>query len=173
MKTMKFFVSSSLALCAMIVLVLFTSCSVEGKNDPIANEIHTPANLASYIADAGHPEEMPADTHKVDGMSVAKSVICSGIENREPVGIGTSFSLDVGKVWFYTRIEMPKGKSGTIKHVWKRDGKVISTVELSVKGPSFRTRSYKTITKHMKGNWTVDVVNESGNILQTDSFVIE
>ncbi len=118
----------------------------------------------------------------VDGMWVApieqevtvmKAVVCSSIENREPVGTSSSFSKDVGRVYCYSKLELAAGTSETVRHVWKHNDKTISTVELTVKGPAYRTRSYKTITSRMTGDWTVEIQNSQGDVLDTIAFTID
>ena len=101
-----------------------------------------------------------------------EAVACETIENREPLYIGEGFSLDIDKVWIYSKVKLPEGTESSIQHVYYHEGKEIQTVDLTVKGPTYRTRSYKTIQTHMEGNWEVKVLDAKGNTLDTVEFMI-
>lgn len=50
-------------------------------------------------------------------VKINRIAVCRSIEEREPVGIGSEFSSDIGKVWCFTEaIEV--GPETTITHVW-------------------------------------------------------
>ena len=173
-------IRSAFTFAATLGLALsLSSCgaSVE-EQAPAATPIAKPV----AFVETPHPELHDLNDHAGDapdsltaaaGIHVLKARTCTGIEQYEPVGEGTEFSTEVGRVYLYTKIGMPAGETGKIKHVWKLEGKEISTVELDVRGPNFRTRSYKTITEKLKGNWTVDVLDAGGKLLETTAFVIE
>ncbi|MEM6272112.1 MAG: DUF2914 domain-containing protein [Bacteroidota bacterium] len=129
-------------------------------------------NFAATPVD--HREARPDTTvsEAPGSLQVAQAVTCTAIDNREPVGTASTFSNDVGRIYCYSAITLPKGEISTIQHVWKLEGKVISTVELDVQGPRWRTRSYKTITPKMAGNWTVEIT-AGGNVLETLSFTVK
>lgn len=118
------------------------------------------------------PEKIEA-VKTLGKVTLAESSSCASIEKHTPVGSASNFSLDVGKVWIYTKFTMDKEVSSKIKHRYIFNGKKISEVELNVKGPSFRTYSYKTITKEMAGDWKVEVVGEDGGIFETIEFTVE
>jgi hypothetical protein len=109
-------------------------------------------------------------TSASSSMSIEKAVFCTEIDNREPVGVASSFSANTDRVYLHSSVRLPKGETATIQHVWKRDGNTISTVDLEVRGPRWRTRSYKTAPA--SGNWTVDIV-AGGNVLESVSFTIK
>jgi hypothetical protein len=103
-------------------------------------------------------------------MSVSRAAICTSIEDREPVGVATSFS-GVDQVYFFTEIK-DAGENEMIQHVWYHDDTRLLTVDLTVSGPRWRTWSHKKVLG-MKGPWRVEVVNSRGEVLHTESFVIE
>ena len=115
-------------------------------------------------------DSLPAAT--TASISINKAMFCTAIAEREPIGIATTFTKDVGRVYLYSQIKLPKGSHATIQHVWKLEGKTICTVDLKVRGPRWRTRSYKTITPKMAGNWTVDVMT-GGKLLESFDFQIQ
>lgn len=188
MNSLKALFTSALAIVLLCMLALFTGCS-DQEPEPQATS-SAPIHTTNYKPDldAASLEMLEAESLAIEaatearfatknvsseGISVIRSATCTGISKHEPVGTAASFSLDVGRVYLYTQVEMPKTDTGLIQHVWKFNGKPISVVELKVNGPTFRTRSYKTITEKMAGEWTVDVVTESGDIIETVTFSVE
>lgn len=103
-------------------------------------------------------------------MSVGRAAICTSIEDREPVGVATSFS-GVERVYFFTEIK-DAGENEMIQHVWYYNGTRLLTVDLTVSGPRWRTWSHKKVIG-MKGPWHAEVVSSSGEVLRTVSFVID
>ena len=105
-------------------------------------------------------------------MRVIESAACKGIENHRPVGSDSHFSSLIRRIWIYSQVELPAGESGKISHVYFRNGKKIQTVELAVKGPTFRTRSYKSINQLMDGDWKVEIRSPKGTLLDTVEFEV-
>ena len=60
---------------------------------------------------------------------------------------------------------------GTVKHVWKRDGKDVWTATLPVGSKRWSTQSRRAITT--AGSWSVDVQTEAGASIGTVSFTIQ
>ncbi|MEM7036933.1 MAG: hypothetical protein AAF570_08145, partial [Bacteroidota bacterium] len=148
----KALISSTMALIFALAAGLFLS-SCTAKSTPTENKSYVPEGFEGEDCFIDTPEPPVVKYEAVDsahveggdstaalGMSVLRAATCTSIEAYEPVGEGSQFTLDVGRVYLYSKIKMPKGETGQIKHVWKLNGKVISTVELAVKGPTFRTR---------------------------------
>ncbi|MEZ5357522.1 MAG: DUF2914 domain-containing protein [Candidatus Zixiibacteriota bacterium] len=100
-----------------------------------------------------------------------EAVVCSGIEERMPVGEGDQFRADVERVYFWTRVTGAEGET-FIRHVWLHEGQEIADVQLPVKGSPWRTYSYKTMIPEWTGNWEVKVVGDDGNVLLTKTFTI-
>lgn len=105
-------------------------------------------------------------------LELVRAVACADIENREPVNVDSKFDAAVGKVWIYSKVKLPKGSSHTLTHTYYFKGKEVQSVDLDVKGPAFRTRSYKTITPGMEGDWTVKITDENGTELEEIAFTI-
>jgi hypothetical protein len=187
MNPLKALFSSAIALVAILMLSLFTSCS--GNESQLSVDTEAPLiETTAHTAATTQPtiEKLPAETLAVkeetkvstSGISLLKATTCTAIEGHLPAGAFSEsdsyrVSQEIGRVYLHTQIKMPEGQSGTLQHVWKRDGKVVSTVDLTVKGPTFRTWSYKTITQKMTGNWTVDVQTAAGEVLETVKFEVE
>jgi len=114
-------------------------------------------------------EGKPVETVKIN---VNKGSFCTGVENKQPVNVGTEFNSNVGKVYFWTIIQGTEIPT-TIRHVWYYKEKEMSNIELSVKFPNQRTWSYKTIMPQWIGEWKVRVVDSEGNLLKEVSFIIK
>ena len=97
--------------------------------------------------------------------------LCTSIENRMPVGEATTFSTEVGTVCCWCRVSGCQDET-TIKHVWYYQGKEMNSVELPVRSVSWRTWSFKSIPAHLTGEWTVKVLDQTGNVLKEVAFTV-
>ncbi len=168
---------------ATIIAFGLTSCSQETE---LSNEIETPVNkVVDLSTSSDSPAKAEASVVKFEEgladapdtiataqaeISIIKAVACAGIENHEPVDPSTDFEVYDDKIWVYTKVKMPKGQKGVIQHVYYLNDKKIQTIDLKVKGPTFRTRSYKTMNANLCGEWKVEILNESGELLDTVEF---
>lgn len=110
-------------------------------------------------------------TQEEPALTVEKMVFCTGVEDREPIGVDTVFVATVGQVYCFTQIT-GAGDATTISHVWYLDGEEKATVELNVNGDSWRTWSSKTIPEDWTGNWRVDVKSSTGEVLKSMNFAV-
>lgn len=97
--------------------------------------------------------------------------VCTGVQDRMPVGEAASFPATVDQVYLWTKIAGASGEI-TIKHVWVYNGKEMATVDLPVRTISYRTWSAKKILPSWTGNWEVRVVGPDGATLATVPFTI-
>lgn len=163
MNSIKILPASALALVLVLAATLFIQVA-KADNVPSDDSLHICIPVDGTLTD------VPLPTYEVQ---VLRSEPCLGITDREPDAAGHSFEMKDGRVYLFSEIQAPKGEPVQIKHIWKHEGKVMSTVELDILGPTFRTWSYKTISDSHKGTWTVDVVNAAGDLLDTQLFTIE
>lgn len=98
--------------------------------------------------------------------------LCTGIEERMPVGVAENFSADVGKVYFWCKV-MGAADTTFIKHVWSYQGQEMAVVELPVRSSSWRTWSYKTLLPEWTGEWEVKAIDANGEVLEDLTFTIE
>ena len=156
------------AIAACLGIGLSSCAEVEASNTEVTN-------LSEMAVHAEHITEAAPDTtaNIEESIEILRAEACTGIESYEPTGAGSSFDKEVGKVWIYTKVKMPKGENSTINHTYFRNDKKIQTVILKVKGPTFRTRSYKTIHKGMDGDWKVEITTAGGKLIDTVNFTIE
>ncbi len=115
-------------------------------------------------------------------LHLARATLARSVSGLEPVGplespISAANLRDLGGVVAYTAIYAPAGLREPIFHVWKKDGRPVTTVPLSpVRGgraEGFRTYSRKTDFGPLPaGRWEVDVVTEYGQLVGRLRFVV-
>ena len=108
-------------------------------------------------------EEMP-------GLTV-EAQICTGIEDRMPVGTGESFPTDVDKLYLWSRITGAQD-SISVYHVWSYEGEEKLNFEMPVKSPSWRCWTYKTILPEWTGQWEAKIIGPDGTVMATIPFNI-
>ncbi|MDH3270280.1 MAG: DUF2914 domain-containing protein [Gemmatimonadota bacterium] len=111
---------------------------------------------------------VPASAAAQDAPGV-ELVLGTGIEAMMPVGESQEFPADVGRVFCWTLLEGAAGS--TIQHVWIY-GDMEFPVSLEVDGSPWRTWSSKSIPPEWSGEWTVEVRDDSGAVLRSQSFVV-
>jgi hypothetical protein len=112
------------------------------------------------------------EVRSTPGEIMIESVLCTGIENRMPVGEGDSFPADVDRVYLWTKVTGVSEGETTIHHVWLREGEEMADVELTVKGSPWRTYSYKTIPPEWSGKWEVKITGPDGNVIKDVKFIV-
>ncbi len=95
-------------------------------------------------------------------------VICSSVENREPVGAAASFPATAKELFCFSEFSGAEGTS-EITHVWSKDGKEVFRQTLSVKSAHWRTWSRKKVSP---GTWKVAVLDGSGAEIGSASFTV-
>ncbi len=178
MKALNNILRNALPVSAAALTIGFslTSCSqpdargTETETPIVKTSMETPANLEPAIEYTEAVESPDTVAEVKESISIIKAVACEDIEGYDPVGEGTVFDVYGQKVWIYSQVKMPKGETGKIKHIYYLNDKEIQTVELDVKGPTFRTRSYKTIHENLCGDWKVEIRSEMGTLLDTVEF---
>jgi outer membrane biosynthesis protein TonB len=113
---------------------------------------------------AAPPKETPA-TPSTSG-AAADVKAGTGISKREPVGEAESFTAGT-KVWAWSSITGAKDQ--TVKHVWKKDGKVLWEKEITVTSGRYRTWTRRTVKA---GSYTVEVQSADGEVLGSVSFTV-
>ena len=117
----------------------------------------------------------PKPTRRVElsgDIRIANLTLCEDVQNHAPVRASESFSVSLGKVFFHTEVNLGVGVEGTITHKWYFNDVVVQSVELNVKGPRWRTFSYKSIDSTMKGAWKVEVLS-GGSIIAEKEFKVQ
>ena len=104
-------------------------------------------------------------------VQVVAAAICKNVVDREAVDIGTQFSNSVSRLYCFTKAVSTQIPTEVI-HVWSYGDVERARVSLAVKAATWRTYSSKAIQSHETGPWRVDVLDTSGNLLETINFEI-
>ncbi|MBW2278970.1 MAG: DUF2914 domain-containing protein [Deltaproteobacteria bacterium] len=124
-----------------------------------------PPTAATPTAEAVTPAPAPASAAR---LRITQYGVGTGVKNRQLRGESDRFALGT-KVAFFTRVEA--GRAGdTIRHVWRHEGNEIASIPLRIGGANWRTYSLKTMHAGSAGAWTVEAVDESGNVLARSAF---
>lgn len=146
------------ALIAAVVATLFV-VSVGTAQDADTTMTQGSMTEESMMSDMG------------SGAAVAEMVFCTGVEDRQPAGEATSFGDDVGSVTCFTKITGVADES-SVTHVWYYGDEEMGRVELPVRSEMWRTWSTKTILPDATGDWRVDVLSASGDVLKSATFTV-
>lgn len=127
--------------------------------------------ISAFSATTAFAEEKapPAESKPAPSAGEASAEVKAGtgVEKREIVGEGTTFSAGT-TVWVWSVV---KNAEGTVKHVWKRDGKAVWTATMRIGSKKWSTSSRRTIPK--AGSWEVDVQTADGASLGTVAFTVD
>ena len=114
---------------------------------------------------------IPFSSHaqQTGALSVESASICTGVANREAVDAGTSFAVSVGRLYCFSKLADIQ-ESTDIVHVWYYGETERARISLGVNPPAWRTHSSKIIQAHEIGAWRVEILDASGNLLETLKF---
>ena len=116
--------------------------------------------------------ESEDDNKLKNTLKLNEIMICRGIYKRNPIKPGMKFINNVDSLFCYTKISN-SGSKQEVKHVWYFENKEVTTVSYNIKTSyNYRSWSKKTIYPNQTGQWRVDVVSKSGNILGSRDFTI-
>lgn len=100
--------------------------------------------------------------------AVARAQFTTAVDAREPVDNVAELGTAENKVYFFTELKDLDGH--TVTHRWEYGGEVMAEVSFDVRGPRWRVWSSKQLLPAWTGEWTVAVVDESGDTLAEESF---
>jgi hypothetical protein len=125
-----------------------------------------PAEALATEGEAG--EAAPEASSKPLSGRVARASFTTGVVDREPQDSVTSLPNDALQILFYTEFSGLEGH--TLTHVWERDGAEMAQVPFVVDGSRWRVYSTKNLDPSWLGEWKVNVVDEEGRVLHSESF---
>ncbi|MDP2960996.1 MAG: DUF2914 domain-containing protein [candidate division Zixibacteria bacterium] len=105
-------------------------------------------------------------------LEVNEILLGTGLENKEVTGVDTTFSAEVGKIYCWTKITGATSET-QIAHRWYFEDKEVAKIDITVKYPSYRCWSIKSIYPEMKGNWKVNIEDSDGKLLSSISFTVK
>jgi hypothetical protein len=104
--------------------------------------------------------------------TIARLVVGTGVEDKEPVGVAETFPEATEKVYcFLEATEIAKDTD--VSFVWWYGDKEMHKITLPLQmGPRWRTFAYKNIGG-MKGDWKVEIRDSGGALLNEATFKVE
>lgn len=102
---------------------------------------------------------------------VARAVVTTAVVDREPVSDLTSIPASDSSAIFFTELRNMEG--AVITHLWKFNGEVMAEVKFNVGGARWRVWSSKNLMPEWYGEWVIDVLDDSGNVLMEKNFIYE
>ena len=112
----------------------------------------------------------PAVAEEVD-FTLGRFVTCQRIEDREPVGITTTFPEDTVKVYAFIEA-LDIAKETGIKIEWLFEDKQAAIIELTL-GQSKRWRTYSSKRIGIRhGSWEVRLLDSQDNLLSSLAFTV-
>jgi hypothetical protein len=133
---------------------------------PAAPESPAPPALPPAAAETAAPSQ--AVTPPPAGASIERATFTTSVVDREPQDSITRLAADRSQVLYFTELHGFQGRS--VKHRWEYGGDVLAEVSFAVGGPRWRVHSAKNLLPGWLGEWTVSVVDESGQVLVSQSF---
>ena len=105
-------------------------------------------------------------------LEVRDAAISTGVHDRVPTGIASSFDASVGKLYAFTRI-VGADADTRIYHKWYHGDVLMADVPLTVRSGDWRTWSSKNVQAGWTGDWRVVVVSEDGSVLGSVQFAVD
>ena len=141
-------------------LLLLASGAVQAQTSPAASTA-MPASPAVSASTAAAPA--PAATAKV-----GQAQFTTAVSERKPADDIRTLDNRHDKVFFFSVLKDAAGQ--TITHRWEFKGRTMAKVKFEPKANHWRVWSSKTLMPDQTGTWTVEVLDGSGNVLQSKSF---
>jgi hypothetical protein len=117
-------------------------------------------------------QEAPAESLAEDVPSeeapTALAQFTTAVEDREPVDQVSFVPNDVRQIFFFSDLRGLKGQ--TVTHRWIHDGEIQAEVAFEVRGPRWRVWSSKELPPELLGDWTVEIVVGSGEVIAAETF---
>ena len=139
----------------------------------VAQQAPAPTAPAPTQAPAAAPA--PASAAKAPapaaGLTISRMELAGSIENRQPSGVATSFPATQDKVYCYLELK-DVAKDQAITYAWTVGGQTDKVTQQIKKAARWRTWGNKSIAGR-KGDWKVDVLDESGAVLKSATFKVE
>jgi len=106
------------------------------------------------------------------GFTLARLLVGTGVEDREPVGVAETFPEATEKVYCF--LEATEIAQDTEVHfVWFHGEKEMLKISLPLKmGPRWRTYASKSL-RGLKGDWKVEIKDASGALIKEVTFKVE
>ena len=125
-----------------------------------------PATAESNSSDKKEPKKAQSQADNKD--SLARSIVTSSIDQREPVDDLNEVPNSIKKVYYFSELVDLKGEEVT--HRWLYKDKVQAEVKFKVGGKRWRVYSSKNLLASWTGTWTVEVALSDGTVIGSKKF---
>lgn len=142
------------------------SRSAQTQTPPVAPE--PPAKAPAPTAPVSSVKTAPVSAAT---LTVSRMVFAGSIQDRQPVHVSTVFPASQDKVYCYLELT-DVTKDQQITYAWTYGGRTDKQTNEVKKSSRWRTWSYK-MPAGKKGEWKVDVLDESGAVLKSATFRVE
>ncbi|SJM89768.1 conserved hypothetical protein [Crenothrix polyspora] len=131
----------------------------------------TIANVPTIASEVAQKQNTGAELFK---KNVLRTQLAPKIVDSEPVG-EVNLPLKAGEktpvpVYYFAELADMKGK--TIYHEWLLDDKVISRKTVNISDNTWRTSSRQMVAYTTNSNWTVRLVDDTGQVLSEKKFTV-
>lgn len=112
-------------------------------------------------------ERPPAEVAVVDAR------LCATLTRLQTRWTCTPLADASADAYYMTRIR--SSRAVTVRHRWRRDGRVVRTVSLQVDANTttgFRTFSFQRLGRQATGDWAVELLTPSGAVLDSQRFTV-
>jgi hypothetical protein len=110
---------------------------------------------------------------KIDTDKISRAVLTTRVMNKEPIDVlksdvsNTQFNE---KIYFFTEVNNLQGN--VIHHMWYYQDVLQADIKLTIAAARYRTYSLKHVNNEQVGDWRVEVVTETGDLLARKEFRI-
>ena len=154
--------STLVFLCAIL-----TATGAFSESQPVANasdDNSSPPNTAADPGKSNAASEITT-TSTEPAPAITRSQFTTAIVDREPTDDVVMLTNNSEQIYFFSELANLKGQKVT--HRWEFQGKTMAEVKFDVKSDRWRVYSSKTIKPDWTGEWSVVLVDESGNTLDS------
>lgn len=109
----------------------------------------------------------------LDVSNIKRAILSSSVENREPVDNLETFSVN-DRAWLFNEI-VDANEEKILYHQWSfyKDGVEIEMAKITLRAKGKRWRTWSNKKLYKEGNWSVKVLNESGDVLDKKDFFVK
>jgi hypothetical protein len=130
------------------------------------------AGSALFTAYGQKESQQTSPTKENAGWTIARLVVGTGVDNREPQGVAETFPASTEKIICFLDAKNI-AEDTTVTFVWMFSGKEILKTDLPLKkGPQWRTRADKKINGQ-KGDWKIEIRDAAGKVVKDVQFKVE
>jgi hypothetical protein len=120
--------------------------------------------------------QKPKPQKPATGLNAENITVCTGVQDRMPVGASDRFTKDTRQLYFYTQITGARDTT-IVTHRWYHNGKLVQIANLPIRSSFYRTHSKRNMQNpdvpDPTGSWRVDVVEtNTGRLMGSTSFTV-